>query len=133
MCLSYVDEIPQKHRARRRWKLFSQDEDGILYSFYFSTYADPNRLIKKPIPVGVWLNEKDFRPHRSDHILSDIGVRYEVGWHCYEERPFTAEMSNIREVHCRKIVATGKQGRRDVTVAKYMMVLPFKEAVGNGN
>jgi len=127
MCLSYADPIPQKHRTRRRWKIFDQDSNG-LHSIYFGKYTDIDRTIRETIPVGVWLNEDDFRAPYSGTPCTNNGTRYEVGWHCYEQEPFNGCIDRgVREVRCRKIVATGWQGDKPVTVAKYMMVLPPKE------
>lgn len=130
MCLGYVDKTPQKHRARRRWKVFWQDVDGALHSLHFNKLIDVDRYISKPIPVGVWLNEKDFRPTRSNTALADDGTSYEIGWHCYEQEsdpPGALRVTVVREVRCRKIVTTGRQAGGPVTVAKYVMVLPLKE------
>jgi len=128
-----------KYRIKRRvgWKIFYCDPLGHLFGFVFNY-----RTVR---PVGVWINEKDFRenPERDTVLDSSSYDEYPVGFHIYLENPCIPEdrlqtmNAEARRVKFRKVVAKGylnlglRAGEKlkdeklvRVVVAKEIFILP---------
>ena len=90
-------------------------------------------LYGKKLPVGKWINEKDFRieddcglPIKKLLTRHEVGNFYKTGFHVY----YKYGVSNPRYrrlVKFRKIITTGIQDQREVIVAKEIFIIPKKD------
>jgi len=133
MCLNKEGNYRIKRRVG--WKIFYCDPLGHLFGFVFNY-----RTVR---PVGVWINEKDFRENAEADVVSDSSSydEYPVGFHIYLKNPRIPERqlatAETRKVKFRKVVAkgylnlgpgTGEKLKDEklirVVVAKEIFILP---------
>jgi len=132
MCLDYCRDIEEiniqkENRHNVGYKIFKKDLYGKLRGLYFDA---------KNLPIGVWLNEKDYRcPSYSYNFLSCVcsNKSYETGFHIYityEDADYNMLRSYnqiIRKVYFRNIVAEGIQNKCNIIVTKEMFIVPLKK------
>ena len=149
MCLWTVNSIHHGLSTKPQigWKkVIEIMEDQEVAGEYLSKgyYIEALTRSTKPLRIGVWMHEKDYRPEDSDQYLSsmDQDKRYHTGWHIFIDKQTDGEdipvcvTSNKREVlvkvEYRGIWAIGADAIWDfwrifvevpVVVAKYMKII----------
>ena len=122
MCLNFVDE--KMKACKVGWKVIRQRGNGFLYSQYAST---------KPLEIGKWLDEKDYRDEDGDgfddYIETDWLTKYPRGWHIYNHKKAVQVLLLANEIVVKVEVkeprCSGKQGhfyKTQVTVAKFIKI-----------
>ena len=137
MCLERVKAVYERTNKTicTRYKVFAvyKDENG-------KRLCSPLMFDKnKPLPLGKWLDEKDYRLlGTTGRLTSGDSVPYPVGWHVFVEEkeaatfflyvgltvPFVEDIDIKRAIHqvlCRGLLAKGVDRRgRKVEVYKYI-------------
>jgi hypothetical protein len=133
MCLDRIDLniVP----CEVGYKIFYTAGTDNLYGEWKTT--------NRPRPIGVWLDEKDFRPICAMHvpvdeqgdplIKAENGEVYKIGWHVFHTREDAetwlpdyfkvSPLYSIKKVEIKNPVATGIQhDTSPVTVCKYIFI-----------
>jgi hypothetical protein len=133
MCLSRI--MNQRERNRTRLEI---DEKGSIVAYRKFDKNSRGELFPvfnsngKTIPIGQWLDEKDYRKkerltfNNPDAIMAGRGgVLYWKGWHAFMDREevtlFTGAM--VAKVHLKGLVDMGYQEGRPCLVSRYMKVV----------
>jgi len=117
MCLDKLQNF--KIKSNIGYKEFSQKDDGHLD---FENFGN-----KKRIPIGKWINEKDYRT-REDRFIKKVFAgkgdgQYELGFHFFLRQD---TYGNRRKIKFRGILAKGYQYGERVIVAKEIYIFPIK-------
>jgi len=94
MCLRVVYGIYKglTPEMETRFKVFMQAEGGLYPLFMYN-------LRKDPLPLGQWLDEKDYRPGVQSKIRSDSGIVYPMGWHVYVDENRARVVASLVNEH----------------------------------
>ena len=132
MCLDFVDE--KMKACKVGWKIIRQKNDGFLYSEF---------VVTKPLEIGKWLDEKDYRDGDEDEDYIEIedvwSKEYPRGWHIYNRKkdalsqlPYAQYTSNgsntyvMFRVKVDKPLCSGMQyvimGAVEITVSKFIKI-----------
>ena len=122
MCLDIV-RIPRKLKADGTgYKIFNKTRGGKIYFSY-------NVGKKVPLPIGKWINEKDYRTRWNrdkERIITPSCVPYPMGFHVYRNKKLSTMFiycnRAVISVKFRKACAKGLQGGRNVIVAKEIFI-----------
>ena len=120
MCLSTLNEgVATKYKRRKTgWKTFCRGQSGALYPIIQGN--------GKPLPVGVWLKEADFRISsdiRREQIMVPCGQGYPFGFHVSLTKEGAEEWAgSVVKVEFRNPVAWGTQEGFPVVVAEEMYI-----------
>ena len=115
-------------RATTRWK--GQTSTKILKGALFGG--------DRPLPIGKWINEKDFRVMLDNSLTTCGGQEYHAGFHCFAKKDDAdyvnqnydfSEFQQARKVRAKGITARGTQ-ENDGTqnpcfVARWIKILPL--------
>ena len=96
MCMRYVYGIYKGITPGMvtRFKGFMRTEEGKLYPLF------KYNLDRDPLPLGQWLDEKDYRPAGyRDKIRSYSGITYPTGWHVYVDEDRANIVASIVTEH----------------------------------
>lgn len=108
MCLDYVDPEIKKTKGYG-WKVFRNKIDG-LKSLYYSKQT--------PYPIKKWITDR-----RKGNVF---GHSYPKGFHIYAIKPiligWEREYRIVCKVEFKDVVATGRQNRRKVIVARKIFI-----------
>jgi len=112
-------------RKKIGFKIFNDE------NHYLSSYI---RGSMKRLPVGKWLNEKDYRDKTDFNMkylrTEDKYENYKFGWHIYyykSDENYFSSWCVKRKVKFRKIVAKGYQDGKRIVVAKEIYIIPLKK------
>jgi len=136
MCLRNVCEIFQgtSEVVLIRFKVFLASSKGELYPIHMYNSS------KGPLPLGEWLDEKDYRPIGSqDKIKSQTGTIYPTGWHVYLDKVRASDMASVitargpvipgfnkgvvLKVYCKGLLTSGEDVSRNMNeVYRYIKI-----------
>lgn len=128
MCLATVDKNLQP--CEEGYKVFSAKADA-----QGNTHLVGDIISNKPLPRGVWLDERDFRPCYMLHKklirqgILEHGIKYPAGWHTYHDlvdAEVWAKPGQVcLRVQVRQPKTTGFQNilsRTPVTISRYIRI-----------
>ena len=111
------------YKSGAGWKLFDRVDGKYVFSWIIETANE-----KLKLPIGVFINEKDFRPsHARNKKLGDSNIKYNYGWHIFEEKIelWPDDICMRVEYEGAHTFGTNRWGNLDCNtiVAKYMKIL----------
>lgn len=136
MCLDRITEVYRPslfnlwipkfaYKSGYGWKLFQEDVIRFPRPNLISVYKG-NRW---PLPIGKWLDEKEFRGPSITFIYiggtKKYSLKYSFGWHILEEEPDSHNYHVNRRVKYKKGHTVGIDAtyKAPTIVAKYMKIL----------
>ncbi len=107
------------------WKMFDR-VDG-KYVFSWIVYQS-NKNEKLKLPVGILIDEKDFRPtYARSKKLGDSNNKYNYGWHIFEEKIDLCSNDICMRVEYKGAHTLGRQRwaglNCNTIIARYMKIL----------